>query len=107
MNCAELFFYPSFYEGFGIPPLEAMACGVPVIASNAASLPEVVGNAGILLDPSDVAAWAEAIQRVSKDEQLRRDLSHRGRERAAQFTWTRTAQETLKVYRQVSEIRDK
>lgn len=93
--------YPSLYEGFGLPVLEAMAAGTPVIASRAASLPEVVGDAGMLLDPLDASAWAQAIVKVVNDEHVRERMRHAGRERAATFTWERTARATLSVYRQV------
>lgn len=95
---ADVFVFPSLYEGFGLPPLEAMACGTPVIASNASSLPEVVGDAGILADPHDVTALADAIARVVGDRELHRYLSQRGPEWAAQFTWTETARRTVNVY---------
>lgn len=94
--------YPSLYEGFGLPPLEAMACGVPVIASKAASMPEVVGDAGLLLEPLDVSAWTDAVVRVVNDEHLRRRLRSEGLHRAAQFTWARTARLTVEVYRRVA-----
>jgi glycosyltransferase involved in cell wall biosynthesis len=94
--------YPSLYEGFGLPLIEAMACGTPVIASHAASIPEVVGGAGLLLDPRDVPAWRDAIIRVVNDEALRHDLRARGLARAATFTWQRTAEITLGVYREVA-----
>jgi glycosyltransferase involved in cell wall biosynthesis len=97
-NAAELFAFPSIYEGFGLPVLEAMACGAPVVTSNVSSLPEIVGDAGILVDPRNVSALADAMLRVLKGGDLRRDLSRRGRERAALFSWRRTAQETLTVY---------
>jgi alpha-1,3-rhamnosyl/mannosyltransferase len=100
-RCATALVYPSLYEGFGLPVLEAMASGTPVIASRAASMPEVLGDAGILLDPSDVKAWADAIARVVNDEQLRSRMAHDGRARASEFTWRRTARMTLDVYRQV------
>ncbi|MEO6458139.1 MAG: glycosyltransferase family 1 protein [Chloroflexia bacterium] len=87
--------FPSLYEGFGLPPLEAMSCGTPVLASNSSSLPEVVGNAGILLDPHDPAAWTDALRRVISDPQLRAEMSRKGLERAAQFTWEKCATETL------------
>ena len=74
-----------------------MSCGTPVLASTASSVPEVVGDAGILLDPKDAAAWADAVQRVMQDVSLREDLSRRGLERAQQFTWERCARETLRV----------
>ncbi len=89
--------FPSLYEGFGLPPLEAMSCGTPVLASNTSSLPEVIGDAGILLDPQDPVAWADALRRVIADPQLRVEMSRKGLERAAQFTWERCARETLAV----------
>ena len=96
---ATAFVFPSLYEGFGLPPLEAMACGVPVIASDRSSLPEVVGDAGILLDPLDVEAISEAMCRVIDDQAYATDLSQRGASRAVDFTWRRTADQTLAVYR--------
>ncbi len=91
--------YPSHYEGFGLPPLEAMACGTPVIASNATSLPEVVGDAGILVPPDDVRGFADALYAVLTDPARRADLSRRGRERAARFSWAATAQGYLDGFR--------
>jgi glycosyltransferase involved in cell wall biosynthesis len=91
--------YPSLYEGFGLPPLEAMASGTPVIASHAASIPEVVGEAGLLIDPMDVRAWTDAIVKVVNDEHLRDRLRSAGVHRASAFTWERTARLTLDVYR--------
>ena len=91
--------FPSIYEGFGLPPLEAMACGTPVICSNAASLPEVVGEAGLLVEPMEVESLAAAIERLISSPDLRRDLSTRGLERAKEFSWERCARETLHVYR--------
>ncbi|MBN1259886.1 MAG: glycosyltransferase family 4 protein [Anaerolineae bacterium] len=88
---AEIFAFPSLYEGFGIPPLEAMACGVPVVASSASSVPEVVGDAGLLLDPTAVPAWTAALQALLDSGALRADLRARGRERVRQFTWERAA----------------
>jgi glycosyltransferase involved in cell wall biosynthesis len=102
-NVADLFVFPSLYEGFGLPPLEAMACGTPVVCSNAASLPEVVGDAAITVDPYDVEALAEAMRRVLANADLQQDLRRRGLERAAGFTWERTARETVQVYREVQE----
>jgi glycosyltransferase involved in cell wall biosynthesis len=98
---AGVFVYASLYEGFGLPPLEAMACGTPTVVSNSTSLPEVVGNAALLVDPEDPAAIADATMAVLSDPVLAGDLSRRGRERAKQFTWGNAAVETLQVYRNV------
>jgi glycosyltransferase involved in cell wall biosynthesis len=97
-NAAAVFVFPSLYEGFGIPALEAMACGTPVVASNRSSIPEVVGDAALLVDPTQPAEIASAVQRVLTDARLRKELRERGLERAAQFSWERTARETLAVY---------
>lgn len=94
--------WPTLYEGFGLPPLEAMACGAPVIVSNAASLPEVVGDAGVLLDPHDTAAWTEALRRMAEDEAWRAALRARGLRQAARFSWERCARETAACYRAVA-----
>jgi glycosyltransferase involved in cell wall biosynthesis len=95
---AACFVYPSLYEGFGLPPLEAMACGASVIASNASSLPEVVGDAGLLVAPQDVEDLAEAMIAVLSDGDLRASLRQRGIARAKRFSWEKTAKETLEVY---------
>ena len=100
-NMADLFVYPSLYEGFGLPPLEAMACGVPVITSNVSSLPEVVGDAGITVNPLDVNKLAEAMGSVLNSNTLREEMSQKGLKRASQFNWENTAAETLKVYESV------
>ena len=102
-NAAELFVYPSLYEGFGLPPLEAMACGTPVVTANTSSLPEVVGDAGLTVDPLDVEGLAEAMRRVLDDEALRQEMRKRGLQRAKGFSWTKTAQETVQVYRRAME----
>ena len=101
---AECFILPSFYEGFGFPPLEAMACGCPVIVSNVASLPEVVGNAAILIDPNDTANLADALETVLTNEGMKRELVARGLEHASQFTWEKAANETLNVYNSVAQF---
>ncbi|MCL4396030.1 MAG: glycosyltransferase family 4 protein [Chloroflexi bacterium] len=98
---ALLFVMPSLYEGFGLPALEAMACGVPVVCSNAASLPEVVGDAALLFDPTRVEEIAAALQRALAARALRDQLAARSRDRAAQFSWERAARETLRVYASV------
>ncbi|MDA8220007.1 MAG: glycosyltransferase family 1 protein [Dehalococcoidales bacterium] len=97
LGAAEALVFPSLYEGFGLPVLEAMACRVPVIAANASSLPEVVGDAGLLVDPLDVDELAEAIGRLLGDERLREDLAERGYARARTFSWERAARDTLAV----------
>lgn len=101
LSAATVFAFPSVFEGFGLPPLEALACGTPVVAAEASSLPEVVGTAGLLVPPLDVAAWGAALRRVLEDATLRADLSARGRTRAAQFTWEKAARATWQVYRAV------
>ena len=99
---ALCFVYPSYFEGFGLPPLEAMKCGAPVIVGNATSLPEVVGDAGLKVDPFDVSAIAGAIRELIDNPQLRRELSVKGLKRAEMFDWRDTARQTLKVYEQVA-----
>jgi glycosyltransferase involved in cell wall biosynthesis len=98
-NAAELFVYPSLYEGFGLPPLEAMACGTAVITSTASSLPEVVGEAGLLVDPAEPAALARAMEQVLSDRELRETVRAAGRVRAQGFSWERTARCTVDSYR--------
>jgi glycosyltransferase involved in cell wall biosynthesis len=100
-NLADLFVYPSSYEGFGLPPLEAMGCGTPVVTTAISSMPEHVGDAGLLVPPENEPELARAMHAILKDPDLRRQLSRRGIERAADYTWIRTAQRTLNVYRQV------
>ena len=98
---AVCFVYPSYFEGFGLPPLEAMQCGAPVIAGNRTSLPEVVGEAGLLVDPFDEAAIATAIARLVDDSDLRAELRVKGLKRARMFDWRETARRTLSIYRQI------
>ena len=100
---ADVFVYPSFYEGFGLPCLEAMSCGCPVISSNVTSLPEVVGDAGILVDPSNVNQIAQAMFEVVSTEGLRPEMSMKGLERAKLFSWDKTAKKILEVIERVHE----
>jgi glycosyltransferase involved in cell wall biosynthesis len=102
---AQLFVYPSLYEGFGLPVLEALACGVPVVASHSSALPEVLGTAGIYCDPLDSASIARSIGQVLASATLRTALQQAGPARAAQFSWQRAAHETLAVYEQVHAAR--
>lgn len=95
---ARLFVFPSLYEGFGLPPLEAMACGVPVISSNAASLPEVVGDAAIQVDPLDVNGMADAMRNVLNRPALWNELRHKGLQRAQHFSWDTAARQLLAIY---------
>jgi glycosyltransferase involved in cell wall biosynthesis len=92
---------PSFYEGFGLPALEAMTFGTPVVVSDRASLPEVVGDAGLLVNPDDPEDIARALGRALNDEALRARMRERGLAQAARFTWEKAARETLAVYRKV------
>ena len=105
-NAATIFVYPSLYEGFGMPLLEAMACGTPVIGSDASCLPEVVGDAGLLVPPDDVEGLAARMKRLLADADLRADLSQRGRVRASAFTWEGTARATVTSYRRALSIDD-
>jgi glycosyltransferase involved in cell wall biosynthesis len=103
---ALCFVYPSFFEGFGLPPLEAMRCGTPVVTGDRTSLPEVVGDAGLLVNPFDTGAIRNAIARLIDDAALRADLAERGRRRALSFDWRDTARMTLQVYRKVIRRND-
>ncbi|MBM3460424.1 MAG: glycosyltransferase family 4 protein, partial [Armatimonadetes bacterium] len=100
---ADLFVYPSLYEGFGLPPLEAMACGTPVLTSSVSSLPEVVGDAALLVNPYDEGALARALEELLADSARRRQLSEAGLNRAAGFSWERCARATIQVYREVAQ----
>ena len=100
-NGADLFVFPSLHEGFGLPPLEAMACGTPVVTSNTSSLPEVVGDAGIKVNPRDIKALAEAMYDVLIDGDLRRKLSEKSLIQARKFSWKRAAEDTLRIYETV------
>ncbi|HIP33252.1 MAG TPA: glycosyltransferase family 1 protein [Bacteroidia bacterium] len=99
---AKLFVYPSLYEGFGLPPLEAMACGTPVVVSNVASLPEVCGDAAYYVNPYDVKNIARGIETVLKDEILQKELIQRGLERVKLFSWERSAEKLAKIIQEVS-----
>jgi glycosyltransferase involved in cell wall biosynthesis len=100
-NFADLFVFPSLYEGFGLPPLEAMACGCPVVTSDRSSIPEVVGEAAIQVNPESVEELAAGMARVLDSEALRKEMADAGIARAAKFSWDRCAEETLAVYREV------
>ncbi|MBI4175355.1 glycosyltransferase family 4 protein, partial [Candidatus Berkelbacteria bacterium] len=102
---AELLVFPSLYEGFGLPPLEAMAIGTPVVASNRTSIPEVVGRAGVLLEPDDHAGWVTAIRQILDNRRYHDQLRDRGFRQAAQFTWEETARKTAEVYHYVLGLR--
>lgn len=102
-NGASLFCYPSLYEGFGLPPLEAMACGVSVITSNISSLPEVVGDAGQLIDPNNYQEISQAMNRVLSNEKVRQSMIAKGLKRAEQFSWQKSARQTHQVYEQTLE----
>ncbi len=101
-SAAAVFLFASTYEGFGLPPLEALACGAPVICSNAASLPEVVGDAAMLVGPRDAGAWADALRAVLTDDARRAGMRARGITQAKKFSWERAADETFGVYRSVA-----
>lgn len=100
-NAADVLVFPSFYEGFGLPPLESMACGTPVITSNTSSLPEVVGDAGIMIDPYDVDTLAKSMYQILTNDELKNDMIKKGLERAKMFSWEQAAKETSKMYEEV------
>ena len=97
---AVAFVYPSFYEGFGLPPLEAMQCGTPVITSNRSSLPEVVGNAALLADPNNLDDLSQSLLAIYRSPSLRNDLSRRSLQQSQQFSWQSSAQKTVELYQQ-------
>ncbi len=97
-NRAALFIYPSLYEGFGLPPLEAMACGCPVVASNVTAMPEVLGDAALLVDPTSTHVWAEAIRTILQRDELGRKLRAKGLNQVARYSWARAAEQTREVY---------
>ncbi len=103
-NAATVFIFPSLYEGFGIPVLEAMACGTPVITSNISSLPEVAGNAAMLVNPYDVGSITDALNRILGDLSLQQRLREKGLKRAKEFSWSKAARETLKVYKEINRF---
>jgi glycosyltransferase involved in cell wall biosynthesis len=100
---AGVFVFPSLYEGFGLPPLEAMASGTPVVTSNVSSLPEVAGDAAVLVDPYDPAAIAQGMRRVLTDDRLRRELRTKGLARARQFSWEASVRRVREIYGEVAE----
>jgi glycosyltransferase involved in cell wall biosynthesis len=102
-NAAEMLAHPAFYEGFGLPPLEAMACGLPVVVANVASLPEVVGDAGLLIDPHDVDELTVAMWRLLNDGALRQEMQGKGLTQARRFSWERAARETMAIYKLAAE----
>jgi len=100
-SAAQVFAFPSLYEGFGLPVVEAMACGTAVVCSRAASLPEVAGDAALLVAPDDLRGWSEALSRLLLDAGLRADLGERGQRQAARFSWAQAARRTRQLYREV------
>lgn len=100
-NAARVLVHPSFYEGFGLPPLEAMSCGTPTIVANVSSLPEVVGDASILVPPDDTEGWTVAMWRVLTDERLHSQLAEKGLKRSKLFSWQKAARETLDLYKRL------
>lgn len=100
-NAVDLFVFPSLYEGFGMPPLEAMACGTPVITSNTSSLPEVVGDAAIVVDPYDANKLVEEMYQLLTDDGLKEEMIRKGLKRSKMFSWDKSARETLRVYKEL------
>jgi len=102
-NGSEIFLFPSLYEGFGLPPLEAMSCGRPVISSNATSLKEIIGDGGVLVSPNDEKSWIKNIERVIKNKIFKNDLEGKALQQVKKFSWKKCAEETLKIYEEVYE----
>jgi len=102
-NAAQVLVHPAFYEGFGLPPLEAMACGTPVVVSNTSALPEVVGDAALLVDPREVDEITVASWRLLSDQALRQQMIEKGLKRARLFSWRKAASETLSIYRRLAQ----
>lgn len=100
---AKIFVFPSLYEGFGLPPLEAIQSGTPVISSNTSSMPEVVGKAGILLPPNDERLWVEKITQLLQNRNLQQELIAKGKKQAAKFSWEKTAQQTVEIYEKINK----
>lgn len=100
-NSCSVFVYPSIYEGFGLPPLEAMSCGAPVITSDISSIPEVVGNGGILIDPFDMKSIMYSLEALLNDESIRKELSDKALKRASQFSWKKTSEQTIEIYKKI------
>ena len=105
LSAAEVFVYPSLYEGFGLPVLEAISCGTPTVASDASSIPEVLGDGGILFDPKDGEALGRALLEAAGNEPLREAMRRRGLDQASRFSWDRTAMETIAIYERMGEGR--
>lgn len=100
-NACDVFTYPSLYEGFGLPPLEAMSCGTPVLTSNISSIPEVVGDGGILIDPLSMKSLMYSLEALLNDESIRKDISEKALLRASQFSWEKTSEKTIEAYNRI------
>lgn len=103
-NGCDVFVYPSLYEGFGLPPLEAMSCGTPVITSNVSSIPEVVGDGGILIDPFSTVSLMDSLEMILNDDNKKQELKEKGLTRAYEYSWEKTAAETINVYNDIAEL---